>query len=66
MTGQELTAKIIGKAVRAALRSHPELQQATLKQLREHLEAKLSQELAAWRDEIRAATDAFMGRLAAK
>ena len=59
-TGQALTAKSIGKAVRAALRSHPELQQATLKVLRKHLEDKLGQDLVAWKDEIKAATSAFM------
>ena len=60
-TGQELTAKTVGKAVRAALRNHPELiMQATRKGLREHLQDKLGLNLEAWKDEIKAAAEAFM------
>tara|TARA_B110001450_G_scaffold22217_1_gene19882 strand:- start:99 stop:314 length:216 start_codon:yes stop_codon:yes gene_type:complete len=59
-TGQVLTARSIGKAVRAALRSHPELREVTRKELREYLQSKLGQDLQAWKDEIKAAAMAFM------
>ena len=58
--GEPLTAKAVGKAVRGSLRGHPELQQATLKQLRKHLETALAQDLTEWKDEIKRATQAFM------
>ena len=51
---------LVGKAVRGALRGHPELQQATLRQLRKHLETALAQDLTEWKDEIKRATQAFM------
>ena len=50
----------VGKAVCGALRGHPKLQQATLKQLRKHLETALAQDLTEWKDEIKRATQAFM------
>ena len=51
----------MGKAVCGALRGHPKLQQATLKQLRKHVETELAQDLfSEWMDEIRSATTTFM------
>ena len=50
----------VGKAVCGALRGHPKLQQATLKQLRKHVETELAQDLSEWKDKIRSAAAAFM------
>ena len=60
---KQLTARTVGNAVRAALRGHPELQQATCNGLRLHLEAKLG-DLSAWKEEIKEATQEFMKKQA--
>ena len=53
-SGAALDEKAVGKAVRAVLRSHPELKQASRKELRERLEKKLG-DLSAWKETIKAA-----------
>ena len=60
-SGAALDEKAVGKAVRAALRGHPELLQASRKELRLHLEKKLG-DLAAWKDTIKQAAADFMAK----
>ena len=55
-----MNAKTVGRAVRAALRDHPELQSATLKDMRQHLEAKMGADLFGWKAEIKASTAQYM------
>ena len=46
-----LTKEAVVELVRTAMRDHPQLQQATRKEVRSHLEAKLG-DLTAWKDQI--------------
>jgi hypothetical protein len=46
-----LTKETVAKLVRTAMRDHPELQQATRKEVRSHLEATLG-DLSKWKDQI--------------